>query len=431
MRPFRFALHLKEYGWEPTVLTIEAPGQHLTAKEERLLDGVETVRLRTPFDRSTAAESQLGLTSKAKRLSADEAGLGADTSSAGRRNWKDVLDWLDRQFPVDTWLLLFALRYRRILQTVRCLKPNVIWSTGDPWSSLVVARQLSNRFNLPWVADFRDPWTLSGVRGKGKSRLTRAANRWCERRVLEDADAVLFQATQTEQKYRRHYADLDLRTETIFNSYDPDVFEDPVAIEEAPTSSTISDDEIHLGFFGRFREMSPAEPIVDALAAARARYGDLVDRLHVHSFGPLNAADARYAEEKGVLDQFHRRDAVPLEEALSALRQFDLLLVSTHPRRNEIIPAKLLEYLAAGRPVLSLSNNPEVGRILARTGTGVQLPPENTADVGDLLVNSLKAKQAGRPLPISFAPVPDEIRRFAARPTTEQLAQLFDSIASV
>jgi hypothetical protein len=79
--------------------------------------------------------------------------------------------------------------------------------------------------------------------------------------------------------------------------------------------------------------------------------------------------------------------------------------------------------------VLSFSKNPEVARILERTGTGVQRNPEKPGAAADLLARCLAAKRDGRALPLSFDPQPAEVRRFAARPTTKELAALFDSIA--
>ena len=418
MRPFRFAIHLKEFGWQPTVLTIAASGQTLTSKEERLLENVDIIELRPPFDRTTSsAQSQLDPTAgEAKRATARASFLDR------------LLDSFDRQFPIDTWLPFFLLKYRTLVQTVRHVQPDVLWSTGDPWSGLVVAWHLGQRFDVPWVADFRDPWTLSEARMDGTSRPTRAVNRFFERRILRDADAAVFAAEATEQKYRRHYARFHPRTTTIYNSYDSKVFDDPVAGEIADVSSPASSSGLEIGFFGRFRVTSPATLIADALAAARQRHGILAEDVRVHSFGPLSAADARYADRHGVRGHFHRREAVPLEQALSALRRFDLLLVSAGVRHDEVVPSKLMEYLATGRPILSLSKNPEVGRILERTGTGVQLSPEAPGQVADLLVESLEAKRAGQPLPVPFDPQPDEIRHFAAGPTTKALAALFEEV---
>ena len=143
--------------------------------------------------------------------------------------------------------------------------------------------------------------------------------------------------------------------------------------------------------------------MIEALAEAGRRDPELAAAVHVHSFGPLNAEDRSRAEAHGLSDRFHAEEAVPLEEALSALRRFDILLLSTHPERDEIIPAKLLEYLAVGRPILSLSPNPEVARILEETGTGVQLPVDDAAGLAGLLLRCAGARRQGRPLPIPFA----------------------------
>ncbi len=429
MRPFRFAIHLRKFGWAPTVLTIRARGQHLTDKEAHLLREVEIVEIDPPFDRTVRAESQLGAPS------ARAASEGADGRTGTWPSWMPTvklpgldrlnLDRLERQFPVDTWLPLFALKYRQIAATVRRVHPHVLWSSGDPWSSLVVARHVRRRFGVPWVADFRDPWTLCDVRTEGLWPPTQAANRYLERRVLETADTVLFQAARIEKRYRRHYADLALRTSTIYNSYDPAVFDDPVALE-AHVPPPAAGRTLRLAFFGRFRALSPAAPVGDLLAAVRRRHGALADRIEVHAFGPLGDDDAQYAAARGVRTCFRRQEAVPLERALAALRPFDLLLLSTDPRRDGIIPAKLLEYLAVGRPILSLSQNPEVARILRRTGTGVQLDLAATEENADLLAGCLRAKQAGRPPPLPFDPNPEAIRPFEARATTRALAALFE-----
>ena len=410
MRPFRFVIHLREAGWEPTVLTIQTAGQLVTPAEAKLLEGIEIVEIEPPFDRTVRAESQLGL----------------DQKTAGKPRPPGLLDRLDRQLPADAWLLLFMLRRREMDAAVARLRPDVLWATGDPFSGLVAARGLADRHRLPWVADFRDPWTLCNVRSAGLSAPTKALNRRFERRIVRRADTVLFQAQQTERNYRLHYPEHAEKMTTIYNSFDPSVFEDPVDLAGTTAKTPAPGEALRLGFFGRFRAMSPATPMVDVLAEVKRRAGDLVTRIQVDAFGALNADDAAYAERHGVRGCFGRADAVPLERALSALRPFDVLLLSTDPRRDEIIPAKLLEYLAVGRPVLSLSRNPEVAEILERTGTGVQRDPAAVGPLADWLIEAVQAKTEGKPLPIAFDPKPDAIQAFGARETTEELAALFD-----
>ncbi len=421
MRPFRFAIHLRDFGWEPIVLTIATPGQRLTAKESRLLKNVEVIEIRSPFDGTNRSESHLGGEAKTSLRTS----FGADRSDALSSR---MLSKFDRQFPTDTWLLLFAAKYRELRDVVRRVRPDVLWCTGDPWSALVTTQRLAGHYELPWVADFRDPWTLSKLRTDRQWSISRRIDRALERKILSSADAVVFQAANVAAEYRRCYADLAMKTRVIFNSFDPCVFDDPITFEAAGVRNVSGDGVLRIGFFGRFRAMSPATLVIDALAAAARQNQAHASRIEVHSFGPLNAEDAAYALKKGVFGNFHRAEAVPLERSLTSLRQFDLLLVSTDLSRDQIIPAKIFEYLAAGRPIVSLSLNDEVADILSRTGTGIQLDPRRPDRVAEFFAECLRAMDEGRSLPLEFRPEAGEIARYEARHTTRDLAEIFNVV---
>jgi len=46
-------------------------------------------------------------------------------------------------------------------------KVDIILATGDPFILFKYASKLSKQFNIPWVADYRDPWSQSASRRKG------------------------------------------------------------------------------------------------------------------------------------------------------------------------------------------------------------------------------------------------------------------------
>lgn len=412
MRPFRFVAHLREFGWQPSVITIRSREDRLTPAEEDMLRGIEIVEIAPPFDRTLRAESQLrtpGIPVLGERS------LASRTVAA-----------LDRQFPVDSWSLLFLLQYRRLLRELRRIEPEVIWATGDPWSSLVIGAMMAERTGVPFIADFRDPWTLCDVRTDRRWTLSRTVDSRFERRVLERADWVLFQAEETEATYRQHYAHMNLRTSTITNSFSRILMDK--ATGDSPRLG-LPRDRLSICFFGRFRSMSPASIVTDALYEAGRKDAELMNRIDVYSFGTLNPEDEAYARHRGVVERFRTLEAVPLERAVSLLSQFDLLLLSTDTRRREIIPAKLFEYLPSGRPILSLSLNPEVSRILEQTGTGIQRDPRDTGSLAELLLASVRATLAGSALPLRYSPRADQIERFEAHVTTGELAALFEAVS--
>ncbi len=412
MRPFRFVIHLRECGWEPVVLTIAAKGQQLTPREAELLEGIQIIELNPPFDRTLSSESQL------KPYQAGQK----KTKLKIKKN-RNFLTKLDRHLPVDSWIFFYILQYNKIVNLVEEIDPDVVYGTGDPWSGLLVPQWLAKRFKIPFVADFRDPWTLCKVRMHDRFSPSIALDKYFERKIVETANVVLFQAGKTEEKYKAHYAKQVKSTQTIYNSYDL------ALMKNSKTEEKIKQDSrLKIGFFGKFRLMSPAKIIIDVLSDIKTNQGEIYKNIHVFSYGPLNEVDQKHASAGGVSAQFHQCDAVPLELASAELQKYDILFLSTDPRRDEIIPAKLFEYFSAGKPILSLSPNPEVGELLARSGAGIQFKISDKVEIATLLAKCAIEKQSGKLISFPADPQPEKIKQFEARETTRELAELFDKL---
>jgi len=74
-------------------------------------------------------------------------------------------------FPDDAWPWL--LRYPGTRDRVAGVRPHVIFSSSPPGTSHVIAGRLSRDLGVPWVADFRNPW--SHCYTIDRSRVFRAA----------------------------------------------------------------------------------------------------------------------------------------------------------------------------------------------------------------------------------------------------------------
>lgn len=410
LRPYKFALNLRAHGWQPVVANLASSGE-LTAREARLLDGIGRVDLRSLFDRT---EDELGKTNgQGKR---DEA------PHAVERALKTLLDEINRCFPVDSWLPLLLGQRPALDAWIRRHRPDAIWSTADPWSSHVLARSLARRHRLPWVADYRDPWTLCPVRAPARPPIMHRLDVSVESRVLRDASAVTFTAQSTTEAYRSAFVAYAEKMHTIENAFEPACF------EESPDAIEPSADRLEVVFFGRFRDLSPAAPIARWLSRAKDIDPALARHIVIRSSGPLDAASREIAARLGVTDRFVEEAGVPYEATLTRLRSADLLLLSTHPDRSDIIPAKLWDYLAADRPIVSLSTNPNIAEVLERTGTGVQFAPDAVARGAGLLLSCAQAKSRGEPLAVDFGPRPDALERYTAAHKTAALARLLDRV---
>lgn len=342
LRPARWATHFPEFGWQPWVVTLASQGEqgHSNSLDPRQMYSLH--HLRSPSERK------------------------GDPSFGGVRSW------LDARVPYDGFWPIFRMNERRILTWLREVADvDCLVSTGDPWSAHWIASKVAPVLGVPWVADFRDPWTLSRVPLRYRSKSAMAADSHREARVIEEADALTFTSYTACSRYQKAYPLHASRMSVIPNSSgildeDPDKkVENHPIIEPSDEPS-----EITLLFFGTFRRLSPIEPWmnlfrqISQLAQERSVKLPKVKLISAHApSGP--------SEEISWLEHGSFPIVEPSKAGL-ALNQATVLLLSTHPDRDDIIPAKLWDYLAASPPVLSLGSSEDVGNILEATGRGVQ-----------------------------------------------------------
>lgn len=467
LRPFKFAMHLRDFGWEPTVVCLETAGEDLTDREQAHLEGIEIVELELPLDldrtrggASSSDQSRAGpRTSAGRSIGAALARLPAPVKFPFARlgaTARAVADVADRSVPVDTWWPVLRYHQPRLESLMRGRRFDAVWSTGDPWSAHLLARHLAKgpgpvvstlgrlwsggakppaTRQVPWMADFRDPWTLCAVRGDGKPWPTRLVEEQVERAIFSAADRVVFTANTATERYREHYVGLEPHVETIVNGFDAGFFgldETQLDVREFTAWPRRADRRLQLLFFGRFRALSPARPVVAMLAQLRRIAPEVFAHVRVQSVGPLDHGDAAAAREAGVEEAFEVVDPVPYEAALERLGQADVLLVSSSAARDDMIPAKLWDYLPARRPVLSMAANPEVDEVLRRTGRGIHVGPEAALPAAELVRAAYLAKyrDADDPFASVASAASDSIRAYEARELCRKLAASLDDMVA-
>ncbi len=403
MRPYKFAIHLKKYGWEPSVLCIEDSSSEMTEKEREHLKDIPIFKLKSPIDRTYKDNKKPKFANEAKK----------------KKN-NSLADWVDSNFPIDTWLPFFWAKKNEIKAVIKKAKPDVVWTTSDPWSGGYVAGKIVKNLKLPWVADFRDPWTLCGVRFPRKGFLARLYEKRAEAWMVRNVDHMTFTAVQTEKLYQAEYSELEEKTTTIYNS-----FESQELNQTAVSQST----ELNVFFIGSFRELSTASLIIKVLDLVKSKNPQTFKHVFIHSYAELKGEDLDEATKAGVHDRFKVRAKVPFELVQKEISKADLLLLSTHPERKEIVPAKLLDYLASDKPILSLVQNEEIATILNETGRGIQYSINELEKAANQLIASAQAKQKGEEPSFSLSREEKAIERFSAEYTSKQLAELLNQVA--
>jgi len=215
-----------------------------------------------------------------------------------------------------------------------------VLSSAPPFTGHMIARQLAKVIGAPWVADFRDLFSENPYTIRPTWRLN--LDRWLERRVLADAAACVTISEPLAAPLRKHGRPV----EVILNGYDPADL--PTTAPEVSATAPVTILYTGTIYPGR-RDPSP-------LFAAVATLGPLRERIQLAFCGQDLRGVQAAAAKHGVLDRLKLIPMLPYRAALQAQAEADilLLLLWNNPEEVGVLPAKLFEYVGAGRPILAL-----------------------------------------------------------------------------
>ena len=395
-RWLKFAKLLPEFGWDPIVVTPSNPDVPITdpSLSRDVHEGVEVWSF--PVWEPTRALSKLGLQGNTSRLGADQS---SSPSLASR-----LVKWVRGNiFVPDARVGWVRPTTRKVLARVRHEPVDLIVTTGPPHSMHLIGLALKRATGLPWVADFRDPWsTMDYLDDFGLGPRARRLIAKMERAVVASADRILVTSPGALQEIGLDDAS---KGALIPNGWDRDDFPDH---PPAPASN----DKPVLGHFGALYGARNAPALWSALGES-----DWV----LKAGGQLSDDVRASMDQSGV--ELDWKGDLSHAEAIQAMHACDALVVvhNNSDSAKASTPGKMFECLAAGRPMLVVG--PAQGDLEALCATwGVVFVPHNAPDGPNRIAAWLQ-----RP-----SPAPDESFRASCErhALAGELAALFNSTIS-
>lgn len=247
-------------------------------------------------------------------------------------------------------------------------EPDLIMGSYSPSASLLIARKLSSRLDVPWVADYRD---LASLRYYERDRWADRIDRLCEKRILHTASGI----TTISKTYSQAFADIFQKSSaTVYNGFFPGPKDDPESSDEYESSQVQSLDSAYLYHAGRLypHRMQALELLFKAMSNSPGF--DFLFR----SLGPPNLESELWAlagkagVEKRVKLLPPADPSVIREEQKRALASLVLEELSTDIKWGEgFLTGKFLQLLPGRVPVLSICRpDNEMAHILEYTSRG-------------------------------------------------------------
>jgi glycosyltransferase involved in cell wall biosynthesis len=340
-RWLKFVKYLREFGWEPIVYTPENP-EPPDFDESLVKDIPENLTvIKRPVWEPYNVYKYLTGQKKGKRIT------HGFLKEEGKESLLEKFSvWVRGNFFIpDARRFWIKPSVRFLVAYLRSNPVDAIVSTGPPHSMHLIALGVKKKLAIPWLADFRDPWTEIDFFYKLRlSGFAENKHRRLEKSVLTTADTVVTVSDQWADDLNRLGA---TNTRIITNGYDPDDFAFlPVPEDEGFVLT-------HIGSLNADRNPAALWEVISGLCSENKQFNA---NLKLRFIGRNDVALKKSLEVNDLIYRTEFIEYMPHEEVLrlAARSSALLLLLNNTPNKMGIIPGKTFEYLALRMPILCI-----------------------------------------------------------------------------
>jgi len=390
-RTVAFSKYLRDFGWEVCVLTINASAYEFISKENESLVP-KYVRVHRAW------------------------GLDALRNLSVFGKYPLFLALPDRW---QSWIVGAIFRGSAI---IRDWRPDVIMTTYPIPSAHVIGWILSKKFNVPWVAEFRDPMLQSDYPA---GRWKRWAFEKIENIIFSNAKEIVVTTDSCRKMYLERYPRWKVsHITTVSNGFDPSLFGENIKrkgkVRAISRSNTLV--LLHSGLLYP-SERNPSH----FFHAVRFLLDDgFFQTIDVEFRFRASGNEERYikeVDELGIGSYIRFLPQIPYTKAIEEMTTADALMIFQASNCNSQIPAKVYEYMICQRPIFALTDiEGETGRLLRSVGVESIASLDKSDEIKTQLRLFLRQLQKGE----TFVVAPKQALKFSRASLTGEMSTVLE-----
>lgn len=405
-RVLKFIKYLRDHQWEPIILTV-ADGD-FPAIDPTLLRQIPENIIVIKTNALEPHSLYRKLTGKKKDEKIPTFVLNPQKKD---RPLEKLAKWIRAKiFIPDSRIgwIPFAVSAGR--KAVKTHDVDLIFSTSPPPTVHLIARKLAAKTRLPWVADFRDPWTeafwLAELQAQG---MVQRLNYLMEKKVLMAADAVTSVSEGVIDLLR---AKADNRYELIHNGF------------ETVNDQARPADHFLILFFGHLNQYQHRETLFEAV---KRQPEAIRKRIKISFIGKVfdgfMAVMDKYQELNIEIEAYKPYDEL-MDFAKSAAMLYRPLSRISYAMGG--VGAKTYDYLALRKPMLAIGpRGSNIDAILQRTDSGRLFEEDEVDAMSDYIGEMFRRWEPAQSI---LLPDSDELNEFKTAENVARLAKLFGEL---
>ena len=371
-RWLKFVKYLREFGWEPIVYTASNP-------ESPIND--DSLQKDLPKDLTVLKieiwEPYLFYKKLMGQKKHEKINAAFLTESKKPKRFEKLAVWVRGNFFIPDARKFWIKPSAKYL--VEYLKKNPVdamVSTGPPHSMHLIAEAVKKKMNIPWMADFRDPWTE--IDFYSKLMLTPMADskhKKLELNVLRKADIIScvgqnwldgLEAILKKGTKGRYTEEMHAKFKFISNGFDP---EDYDSVGDVQMDKKFS--MAHIGTLDKSRNQPTLWKALSELIKENPTFAT---DLEIKLVGKVDIAVQEDIERYGLAPYVNKIAYLSHHDVTIVQKQAQvlMLLINRTPNAMGITTGKFFEYMAAKRPILCIGiEGGDAQKIIDETRAGL------------------------------------------------------------
>ena len=408
-RVTKFIKYLREFSWEPLVLTVANPSVPIV--DETLLQDIpEGVKIyhATSFEPSYAQKQQIG---GSNRGASDRIKLLA----------KKALSTL---LLPDVQVLWWPGLIRNLISVIRKEKPNCLFVTAPPYSSFLPVVAIGRFLKVPVVVDFRDEWSFSRDQWENavKGKIVKIIDHFLEKYVVSRCTAITAATLSYINTLAFNYKLPAGKGTVIANGFDEDDF-----LQQKQSVDMQGNHRITIVYSGTVWNGSSLKNFVTALQELLISDQKLHSDFQFKLYGRVTSSELSYFQSPELEGTVQLYGYVEHSKIIQEMGCADILLlvISDLPGAEKIIVAKTFEYMATGKHIFAMVPEGETKKLLSEQyGNATFAHPADSVEIKERLIHIINSFDQIKNLKGK------DVSHYSRRSLTGQLAEVFNRVTS-
>ncbi len=221
-------------------------------------------------------------------------------------------------------------------------------SISVPYSTHLLAMKLKKIYNLPWIAQFYEPWADNSYRIP-KKWVWKKNEEW-EEEVAVNADLIIHNSEEMVETWKERYGKIvENKIVSLPMSFNFDGF-------QALNTNKHGSNKLQIYHIGHLYRLRRADIFLCALSSLFNDNPEYKNKLEVSFVGQMDQEDLNLIVEYQLQNNVKVLGCLSESECIAHYENADMFLVIESPRQGKLFfPSKLIRYYYYGKPILGIT----------------------------------------------------------------------------